>query len=151
AGKTNREIASDLAVSEKTVNNWLAHALAKLHLTPRAEAALRVTIPHAAAPLRSALGRLARLTIAYSELPSDRQRSDDAGGESVADPGLGWAMVSNLRRLLRDPRDLLAVVLEGDVPAVLGSEVAREQLEHAPCQRSALHEQRDFGVDRART
>ena len=48
AGKTNREIASDLAVSEKTVKNWLAHAFAKLHVTRRAEAAVRFTMPHAA-------------------------------------------------------------------------------------------------------
>jgi two-component system response regulator DevR len=59
AGKTNREIASDLAVSEKTVKNWLAHAFAKLHVTRRAEAAVRFTMPHAAAPLRSVLGRTA--------------------------------------------------------------------------------------------
>ena len=60
AGKTNREIASDLAVSEKTVKNWLAHAFAKLHVTRRAEAAVRFTMPQAAAaPLRSALGRTA--------------------------------------------------------------------------------------------
>jgi len=60
AGKTNREIASDLAVSEKTVKNWLAHAFAKLHVTRRAEAAVRFTMPQAAAaPLRSVLGRTA--------------------------------------------------------------------------------------------
>src|SRR5262245_10802356 len=48
AGKTNREIASDLAVSEKTVKNWLAHAFGKLHVTRRAEAAVRFTMPHTA-------------------------------------------------------------------------------------------------------
>jgi two-component system response regulator DevR len=48
AGKTNREIALDLAVSEKTVKNWLAHAFEKLHVTRRAEAAVRFTMPHAA-------------------------------------------------------------------------------------------------------
>ena len=48
AGKTNREIACDLAVSEKTVKNWLAHAFGKLHVTRRAEAAVRFTMPHAA-------------------------------------------------------------------------------------------------------
>jgi two-component system, NarL family, response regulator DevR len=48
AGKTNREIALDLAVSEKTVKNWLAHAFGKLHVTRRAEAAVRFTMPHTA-------------------------------------------------------------------------------------------------------
>ncbi|HEY3064999.1 MAG TPA: response regulator transcription factor [Methylomirabilota bacterium] len=47
-GKTNRQIASDLAVSEKTVKNWLAHAFGKLHVTRRAEAAVRFMMPHAA-------------------------------------------------------------------------------------------------------
>ena len=60
AGKTNREIASVLAVSEKTVKNWLAHAFAKLHVTRRAEAAVRFTMPHTGvSPLRSVLGRTA--------------------------------------------------------------------------------------------
>src|SRR5689334_2402414 len=64
AGKTNREIASDLAVSEKTVKNWLAHAFGKLHVTRRAEAAVRFTMPHAAiesmwTPERSLLDRTA--------------------------------------------------------------------------------------------
>jgi DNA-binding NarL/FixJ family response regulator len=60
AGKTNREIASDLAVSEKTVKNWLAHAFAKLHVTRRAEAAVRFTMPHATVtPLRSVVPRIA--------------------------------------------------------------------------------------------
>jgi DNA-binding NarL/FixJ family response regulator len=49
AGKTNREIASDLAVSEKTVKNWLAHAFGKLRVTRRAEAAVRFTMPYAPA------------------------------------------------------------------------------------------------------
>jgi two-component system response regulator DevR len=55
AGKTNREIASDLAVSEKTVKNWLAHAFGKLHVTRRAEAAVRFTMPHAAAGMTTHL------------------------------------------------------------------------------------------------
>jgi two-component system, NarL family, response regulator DevR len=60
AGKTNREIAADLAVSEKTVKNWLAHAFAKLHVTRRAEAAVRFTMPHATVtPLRSVVPRIA--------------------------------------------------------------------------------------------
>jgi two-component system, NarL family, response regulator DevR len=45
AGKTNREIALDLAVSEKTVKNWLAHAFGKLHVSRRAEAAVRFAVP----------------------------------------------------------------------------------------------------------
>jgi len=48
AGKTNREIAFDLAVSERTVKNWLTHAFGKLHVTRRAEAAVRFTMPHTA-------------------------------------------------------------------------------------------------------
>lgn len=47
AGKTNREIASDLAVSEKTVKNWLGHAFGKLRVTRRAQAAVRFTVPGA--------------------------------------------------------------------------------------------------------
>ena len=43
AGKTNREIASALAVSEKTIKNWLSHAFGKLHVTRRAQAAVRFT------------------------------------------------------------------------------------------------------------
>jgi DNA-binding NarL/FixJ family response regulator len=48
AGKTNREIASVLAVSEKTIKNWLSHAFGKLHVTRRAQAAVRFTFPGAA-------------------------------------------------------------------------------------------------------
>jgi DNA-binding NarL/FixJ family response regulator len=48
AGKTNREIASALAVSEKTIKNWLSHAFGKLHVTRRAQAAVRFTLPGAA-------------------------------------------------------------------------------------------------------
>jgi DNA-binding NarL/FixJ family response regulator len=49
AGKTNREIASALAVSEKTIKNWLSHAFGKLHVTRRAQAAVRFTLPGGAA------------------------------------------------------------------------------------------------------
>jgi two-component system, NarL family, response regulator DevR len=45
AGKTNREIASALAISEKTVKNWLGHAFGKLRVTRRAHAAVRFTVP----------------------------------------------------------------------------------------------------------
>ena len=54
AGKTNRQIASGLAVSEKTVKNWLAHAFGKLHVTRRAEAAVRFTMPPTAVQAMSA-------------------------------------------------------------------------------------------------
>jgi DNA-binding NarL/FixJ family response regulator len=47
AGKTNREIAAVLAVSEKTVKNWLGHAFGKLRVTRRAQAAVRFTAPGA--------------------------------------------------------------------------------------------------------
>jgi DNA-binding NarL/FixJ family response regulator len=46
-GKTNREIAAALAVSEKTVKNWLGHAFGKLHVSRRAEAAVRFALPGA--------------------------------------------------------------------------------------------------------
>ena len=45
AGKTNREIAAELDVSEKTIKNWLGHAFGKLHVTRRAQAAVRFTVP----------------------------------------------------------------------------------------------------------
>ncbi len=45
AGKTNREIAGMLEISEKTVKNWLGHAFGKLHVSRRAEAAVRFTMP----------------------------------------------------------------------------------------------------------
>jgi DNA-binding NarL/FixJ family response regulator len=47
AGKTNREIAGELEISEKTVKNWLGHAFGKLHVSRRAEAAVRFTMPAA--------------------------------------------------------------------------------------------------------
>lgn len=42
-GKTNKEIASALDLSEKTVKNYLAHAFEKLHITRRAQAAALFT------------------------------------------------------------------------------------------------------------
>ncbi|MBI5652726.1 MAG: response regulator transcription factor [Chloroflexi bacterium] len=39
AGKTNREIASEIFLSEKTVRNYVSNILAKLNLTSRAQAA----------------------------------------------------------------------------------------------------------------
>jgi two-component system, NarL family, response regulator DevR len=47
AGKTNREIALALAVSERKVKNLLRHAFGKLHVTRRAQAAVRFTLPGA--------------------------------------------------------------------------------------------------------
>jgi two-component system response regulator DevR len=47
AGKTNREIGLDLALSVKTVKNRLGHAFSKLHVTRRAEAAVLFTVPGA--------------------------------------------------------------------------------------------------------
>jgi DNA-binding NarL/FixJ family response regulator len=38
-GKTNREIARALGLSDKTVRNYLSHVFEKLHLSRRAEAA----------------------------------------------------------------------------------------------------------------
>jgi DNA-binding NarL/FixJ family response regulator len=38
-GKTNREIARALGLSDKTVKNYLSHVFEKLHLSRRAEAA----------------------------------------------------------------------------------------------------------------
>ena len=38
-GKTNKEIASALGLSDKTVKNYLSHVFEKLHLSRRAEAA----------------------------------------------------------------------------------------------------------------
>jgi DNA-binding NarL/FixJ family response regulator len=38
-GKTNKEIASDIFLSEKTVRNYVSSLLSKLHLSTRAEAA----------------------------------------------------------------------------------------------------------------
>jgi DNA-binding NarL/FixJ family response regulator len=45
AGKTNKQIASDLAVSEKSVKNRLGHAFGKLRVTRRAEAAVLFMTP----------------------------------------------------------------------------------------------------------
>jgi DNA-binding NarL/FixJ family response regulator len=39
AGKTNREIATEIFLSEKTVRNYVSNILAKLNLTSRAQAA----------------------------------------------------------------------------------------------------------------
>jgi two-component system, NarL family, response regulator DevR len=38
-GKTNKEIAAALALSEKTVKNYLSNIFQKLHITRRAQAA----------------------------------------------------------------------------------------------------------------
>jgi DNA-binding NarL/FixJ family response regulator len=38
-GKTNKEIAAALGLSDKTVKNYLSHVFEKLHLSRRAEAA----------------------------------------------------------------------------------------------------------------
>lgn len=46
AGKTNKEIASDLALSEKSVKNRLGHAFGKLRVTRRAEAAVLFMTPN---------------------------------------------------------------------------------------------------------
>ena len=40
-GKTNREIAAALGLSEKTIKNYLSHAFEKLNVTRRAQAAVR--------------------------------------------------------------------------------------------------------------
>jgi DNA-binding NarL/FixJ family response regulator len=45
AGKTNKQIASDLALSEKSVKNRLGHAFGKLRVTRRAEAAVLFMTP----------------------------------------------------------------------------------------------------------
>jgi DNA-binding NarL/FixJ family response regulator len=47
AGKTNKEIGLDLALSVKTVKNRLGHAFSKLHVTRRTEAAVLFTVPGA--------------------------------------------------------------------------------------------------------
>jgi two-component system, NarL family, response regulator DevR len=47
AGKTNKEIGLDLALSVKTVKNRLGHAFSKLHVTRRAEAAVLFAVPGA--------------------------------------------------------------------------------------------------------
>jgi DNA-binding NarL/FixJ family response regulator len=47
AGKTNKEIGLDLALSVKTVKNRLGHAFSKLRVTRRAEAAVLFTVPGA--------------------------------------------------------------------------------------------------------
>jgi DNA-binding NarL/FixJ family response regulator len=46
AGKTNKQIASDLALSEKSVKNRLGHAFGKLRVSRRAEAAVLFMGPH---------------------------------------------------------------------------------------------------------
>ena len=38
-GKTNKEIAAELGLSDKTVKNYLANVYTKLHLTRRSQAA----------------------------------------------------------------------------------------------------------------
>ena len=38
-GKTNKEIANEIFLSEKTVRNYVSSILSKLHLSTRAEAA----------------------------------------------------------------------------------------------------------------
>lgn len=43
AGKTNKEIASSLSLSEKTVKNYVSNILGKLRLSNRAEAAAMLT------------------------------------------------------------------------------------------------------------
>jgi DNA-binding CsgD family transcriptional regulator len=40
-GKTNKEIAGALGLSEKTIKNYLSHAFEKLNVTRRAQAAVR--------------------------------------------------------------------------------------------------------------
>jgi two-component system response regulator DevR len=47
AGKTNKEIGLDLALSVKTVKNRLGHAFSKLRVTRRAEAAVLFAVPGA--------------------------------------------------------------------------------------------------------
>ncbi len=47
AGKTNKEIGLDLALSVKTVKNRLGHACSKLRVTRRAEAAVLFAVPGA--------------------------------------------------------------------------------------------------------
>jgi DNA-binding NarL/FixJ family response regulator len=42
-GKTNKEIASALALSEKTVGNYLSNIFQKLQVTRRAQAAVYYT------------------------------------------------------------------------------------------------------------
>jgi two-component system response regulator DevR len=46
AGKTNKEIATDMSLSEKSVKNRLGHAFGKLRVTRRAEAAVLFMAPH---------------------------------------------------------------------------------------------------------
>jgi DNA-binding NarL/FixJ family response regulator len=46
AGKTNKEIATDMSLSEKSVKNRLGHAFGKLRVTRRAEAAVLFMAPN---------------------------------------------------------------------------------------------------------
>ena len=50
-GKTNKEIAVALKLSDKTVKNYLSHAFEKLHVTRRAQAAVLFSQASGAAPL----------------------------------------------------------------------------------------------------
>ena len=49
-GKTNREIARALGLSDKTVKNYLSHVFEKLHLSRRAEAAAFFARQHIKSP-----------------------------------------------------------------------------------------------------
>src|SRR5215813_5591320 len=84
-----------------------------------------------------------------SELSANRERAEDPGAKSPPETRLGRPVIAHVRRVIGDPRDVLATVVEDDAPAVLGLEIALEQREHLLRQRRAVHEQRDFGVDLA--
>jgi DNA-binding NarL/FixJ family response regulator len=47
-GKTNKEIAAELTLSDKTVKNYLSHAFEKLNVTRRAQAAVLFSQAHGA-------------------------------------------------------------------------------------------------------
>src|SRR5215470_14946843 len=84
-----------------------------------------------------------------SELSANRERAEDPGAKSPPETRLGWPVIAHVRRVIGDPRDVLATVVEDDAPAVLRFEIAREQCKHLLRQRRAVHEQRDFGIDLA--
>ena len=46
-GKTNKEIAQEMNLSDKTVKNYLSNIFDKLHLTRRAQAATFYAVTHA--------------------------------------------------------------------------------------------------------
>ena len=84
-GKTNKEIAAEVFLSDKTVKNYVSSILSKLNLQRRAQAAAFVAKHHLAATGR-ATSLPAAAAIQLAQQPASRSLGGDVEQRAVRDP-----------------------------------------------------------------